>query len=157
MNTVVLMGRLTREPDLRYLQSGGNTAIARFSLAVDKQLSREKRQELESKGQQTADFINCVAWGRLGENVAKYTGKGLRVIVEGRIQTGSYEKDGRTVYTTDVVASNVEFIDWKDGGNSSKINSSQDYSSKENNFEPSDQDFDYGTDFNPADDSRIPF
>lgn len=157
MNTVVLMGRLTREPDLRYLQSGGNTAIARFSVAVDKQLSREKKQELESNNQATADFINCVAWGKLGENVAKYTGKGLRVIVEGRIQTGSYEKDGRTVYTTDVVASNVQFIDWKNGSGSSKSNNSQNFSNNQDNFDLSDQDFDYGTDFNPADDSRIPF
>ena len=116
-NNVVLSGRLTRDPELRYLQGGSNTAVCRFNLAVDKNLSRDKRQELESKGQPTADFINCVAWGRLGENVAKYTGKGLRVLVTGRIQTGSYEKDGQRIYTTDVQAANVEFLDYRENQN----------------------------------------
>lgn len=118
-NIAVLSGRLTKEVDLRYLQ-GSNNAVARFTIAVDKNLSRDKRQELESKGQPTADFINCQAWGKLAENVAKYTGKGLRVAVEGRIQTGSYEKDGQRVYTTDVIASNIEFVDWKEQKNSVK-------------------------------------
>lgn len=154
MNNVVLMGRLTRDPELRYLQSGNNTAVARFNLAVDKNLSREKRQEMESKNQPTADFINIVCWGKLGENAAKYTGKGLRVLVTGRIQTGSYEKDGQRIYTTDVVASNVEFLDWKDGNNSSNNSSNN---SNDSFTAPIDDDFEYSADFDPTEDKRIPF
>lgn len=116
MNNVSILGRLTRDPDLRYVQGGqnGQTAVARFTVAVDRGLSKEKRQEMESQNKPTADFISCVAWGKLAENLSRFSGKGLRVAVEGRLETGSYEKDGRTVYTTDVRASNVEFIDWKD-------------------------------------------
>lgn len=120
MNNVILMGRLTRDPELRFLQSGTGGAVARFTVAVDRQLSREKRQEMESKNQPTADFINVVAWGKLGENCARFTEKGKRVLVTGRIQTGSYDdKNGNKVYTTEVVASNVEFLDWKDNQSSS--------------------------------------
>lgn len=117
MNNVVLMGRLTRDVELRYTQ-GSNVAYARFNIAVDKNLSKDKKQELESKGQPTADFINVVAWGKLAENISNYTAKGLKILIQGSIQTGSYEKDGQKVYTTDVLASNVEFIDWKDTKNS---------------------------------------
>lgn len=113
MNHVVLIGRLTRDPELRYLQSG--TANARFTLAVDRDLSKEKKQEAEAKGQPTADFINIVAWGKTAENCANYLAKGRMVAVSGRIQTGSYEgKDGKRVYTTDVVAQNVQFLEWGD-------------------------------------------
>lgn len=142
MNNVVLMGRLTRDAELKYLQDRNNTAVARFSIAVDKNLSREKRQEMESKNQPTADFINCQAFGTLAENISKYSGKGLRVLINGRIQTGSYEKDGQRIYTTDVVISNIEFLDWKNNQN--------------NNV---DDDFDFEMDFNPnpETDRRIPF
>lgn len=160
MNNVVLMGRLTRDPELRYLQGGNNTAVCRFSIAVDKNLSREKRQEMESKNQPTADFINIVAWGKLGENVAKYTGKGLRVLVTGRIQTGSYEKDGQRIYTTDIQAANVEFLDWKDGNSSGSnySNSSSNSNSSNDSFTaPIDDDFEYSADFDPTEDKRIPF
>ena len=158
MNNVVLMGRLTRDPELRYVQTGGNTAVARFSLAVDKNLSREKRQEMESKGQPTADFINITAWGRLGETVAKYSGKGLRLLVNGRIQTGSYEKDGERRYTTEVVAQSVEIIDWKDSNNSGSFNNSNSQASSANNYQaPIDEDFEYSADFDPTEDERIPF
>ena len=149
MNNVQLSGRLTRDPELKYLTN--NNAVARFNLAVDKNLSREKRQELESKGQQTADFINCQAWGKMAENLVKYSGKGLRVIVEGRIQTGSYEKDGRTVYTTDVVISNVQFIDWKDSNSQNGNNSTFTNTTTVN------EQIDYLSDFVPVEDSRIPF
>ena len=148
-NIVVLSGRLTRDPELRYLTN--NNAVARFNLAVDKNLSREKRQELESKGQQTADFINCQAWGKMAENLVKYSGKGLRVIVEGRIQTGSYEKDGRTVYTTDVIANNIQYLDWKDSNSQNGNNSTF-----TNNTTVNEQ-IDYLNDFIPVEDSRIPF
>ncbi|WP_297377572.1 single-stranded DNA-binding protein [uncultured Helcococcus sp.] len=158
MNNVVLMGRLTRDPELRYVQTGGNTAVARFSLAVDKNLSREKRQEMESKGQPTADFINVTAWGRLGETVAKYSGKGLRLLVNGRIQTGSYEKDGERRYTTEVVAQSVEIIDWKDSNNSGSFNNSNSQASSADNYQaPIDDDFEYSADFDPTEDERIPF
>lgn len=156
MNNVVLMGRLTRDPDLRYVQSSGNTAVARFSLAVDKQLSREKKQEMESRNQPTADFINCVAWGKLGETITKYSGKGLRVLVQGRIQTGSYEKDGQRVYTTEVVVSSVEILDWKDS-NSNNFNQSSSSSSNDDFVPPIDDDFEYSADFDPTEDKRIPF
>lgn len=111
-NIVVLSGRLTRDVELKYLDN--NNQVARFTLAVDKGLSKDKKQEMENQGKQTADFINCQAWGKIAENINQYTGKGLRVLIQGRIQTGSYEKDGQTVYTTDVVVSNIEYIDWKD-------------------------------------------
>lgn len=149
MNNVVLSGRLTRDPELKYLTN--NNAVARFNVAVDKNLSREKRQELESKGQQTADFINCQAWGKMAESLVKYSGKGLRVLVNGRIQTGSYEKDGRTVYTTDVVISNVQFIDWKDSNSQNGNNSTFTNTTTVN------EQIDYLNDFVPVDDSRIPF
>ena len=138
-NIVTLFGRLTREPEVRYLESG--TSVARFTLAVDKQLSKEKRQEMESKGQPTADFINCVAWGALGDTVAKYSGKGLRLLVNWRIQTGSYEKDGERRYTTDVVVNSLQIIDWK---NSSNTNNTETY-----------DDFEDG--FDVTEDDRIPF
>ena len=112
MNNVVLIGRLTRDPELRYIPSG--TATTSFTLAVDKNLARDKKQEMESKNQPTADFIRVVVWGKQAENCAQYLVKGRLVAVNGRIQTGSYEKDGITRYTTDVVANNVQFLEWGD-------------------------------------------
>lgn len=115
MNSVVLIGRLCRDPELKYLPNGG-TAVCKFSIAVDKQLSREKKQEMESAGQPTADFINIVVWGKMGENSANYLKKGRNVAIQGRIQTGSYTAaDGNKRYTTDVVAERVQFIDWGSG------------------------------------------
>lgn len=114
LNNVVLIGRLTREPELRYLPTGNNTAVARFTIAIDRQLSRDKKAELEKKNQPTADFINIIAWGKQAENCNNYLAKGRLVAVSGRIQTGSYEKDGRRVYTTDVVAERVQFLEWGD-------------------------------------------
>lgn len=126
LNNVVLIGRLTRDPELRYIANSG-TALCKFNLAVDRNLSKEKKQEAESKGWQTADFINITVWGRQGENAANYLSKGRLVAVQGRIQTGSYEKeDGTRVYTTEVVAYNVQFLEWGDkqqsnGGEDSPI------------------------------------
>ena len=150
-NIVALTGRLTRDPEIRYVQANGNTAVVRFNIAVDKNLSREKKQEMESRNQPTADFINCVAWGKLGENIVKYTGKGLRVLVNGSIQTGSYEKDGHRVYTTEVLINNIEFIDWKDSNFQSRNNSTA------SNNTPIDDDLEYSEDFDPTEDKRIPF
>lgn len=117
MNNVCLIGRLVRDPELRYLPDGA-TAVANFTLAVDKQLSRDKKEEYESKGQPTADFINIVVWGKQAENCANYLAKGLLTAVQGRIQTRSWEdQEGNRRYSTEVVANNVQFLEWKDGAN----------------------------------------
>ena len=109
MNNVVLIGRLTRDPELRYIPTG--TPVSQFTIAVDRNLSKEKRQEAESRNQPTADFIRIVVWGRQAENCANYLAKGSQVGVQGRIQTSSYDdKNGNRVYTTDVVADRVEFL-----------------------------------------------
>lgn len=166
MNQVTIMGRLTRDPELTYNNTTGN-AMTRFSVAVDKKLSREKKQEMESRNQPTADFINCVCWGKLAEMVNNFTAKGKRVIVEGRLQTGSYEaKDGSRRYTTDVVASAVEFIDWKDrdgfnGGDYSRPSGANNFpknnqAPEPTNSEGGDDDF-FDANFSPVDDERIPF
>ena len=121
MNQVSLIGRLTRDPELKYMPNSG-IAVSTFTLAVDKGLSKDKKIELESKNQPTADFIRIVAWGKLGETVANYLTKGKMAGISGRIQTGSYtDKDGKKVFTSDVVAQQVSFLDWgdkQDAGNS---------------------------------------
>ena len=110
MNKVILMGRLTRDAEIRYSQGENSTAIARFTLAVDRRFHRDNEE-------QTADFISCVAFGRTAEFLERFGRKGTKFVLEGRIQTGSYtNKDGQRVYTTDVVAENVEFAESK-GGN----------------------------------------
>lgn len=108
MNKVILMGRLTRDPEVRYSQGENALAIARYTLAVDRRFNRNNSDE------QTADFINCVAFGRAGEFAEKYFRKGTKVAVTGRIQTGSYtNKDGVRVYTTEVVVEEQEFAESK--------------------------------------------
>lgn len=105
------MGRLTRDPDVRYTQGEKSTAIARYTLAVDRKFKRE--------GEQTADFISCVCFGKSAEFAEKYFRQGLRITISGRIQTGSYtNKDGNKVYTTDVVVEEQEFADSKGNGGS---------------------------------------
>ena len=111
MNKVILMGRLTRDPEVRYTQGDNAMAIARYSLAVDRRFKRD--------GEPDADFINCVAFGKSGEFAEKYLKKGTKVAVVGRIQTGSYtNKDGQKVYTTDVVVEEHEFAESKNSGSS---------------------------------------
>ena len=105
LNKVVLIGRLTKDPKLRYTQS--NIATTRFTLAVDRGFTGQD-------GQKQTDFIPVVTWRKQAENCAKYLAKGRLVAVSGRIQTGSYEKDGRKVYTTDVNADEVKFLEWGD-------------------------------------------
>lgn len=112
MNKVTLMGRLTKDPDVRYAQNENSTCVARYSLAVDR---RGKEKE--------TDFINCVAFGKSGEFAEKYLKKGTKILVSGRIQTGSYEKDGKKVYTTDVVVEEHYFCESKSSGESSGNNS----------------------------------
>lgn len=118
MNNIMLIGRATKDPELKYLPNGG-TAVATFSLAVDKQLSKEKKQEAEANGQPTADFINIVVWGKQAESVANYLGKGKLVAIRGRIQTRNWDaQDGTKRYATEVVAEQVQFLEWKDKDNS---------------------------------------
>lgn len=106
MNKVILMGRLTRNPEVRYSQSDNSMAVARFTLAVDRRFKRDNEA--------TADFISCVAFGKTAEFFERYMHQGTKVCVEGRIQTGSYTKqDGSKVYTTDVVVENAEFAESK--------------------------------------------
>ena len=116
MNRVVLIGRLTKDPEVRYSQGETPLAIARYTLAVDRRFNRNNGGE----NQQTADFIPCVAFGRLGEFAEKYLRKGTKIAVTGRIQTGSYtNKDGQTVYTTEVVVEDHEFVESKNSNTGS--------------------------------------
>ena len=106
MNKVILIGRVVRDPEIRYSQGANTTCVARYTLAVDRKFKQE--------GQPTADFINCIAFGKFGEFAEKYLHKGVKIAVVGRIQTGSYKnKDGNTVYTTDVVVEEQEFCESK--------------------------------------------
>lgn len=105
MNKVILIGRLTRDPDIRYTQGENQMCIARYTLAVD-------RRGKKNDNQQNTDFISCVAMGKNGEFAEKYLRKGAKIAVEGRIQTGSYKNnEGQTVYTTDVMVDNHEFCE----------------------------------------------
>lgn len=116
MNKVMLMGRLTRDPEIRYSQGNDQMAIARYTLAVDRRFNR-------NNADQSADFISCVAFGKSAEFAEKYLRQGTKIVVTGRIQTGSYtNKDGNKVYTTDVVVEDQEFAESKNsnsGNNSS--------------------------------------
>lgn len=126
MNKVVLMGRLTRDPEIRYSQGENSLCIARWSLAVDRRFKRE--------GEQGADFINIVAFGKLAEHAEKYYRKGLKITVIGRIQTGSYtNKDGQKVYTTDVVAEELEFAESRSASEGNSYNGGSGYSGSTGN------------------------
>lgn len=154
MNNVVLIGRLVRDPDLRFIPSTGR-AVANFSLAVDKGLSREKKEEFKAQGKQTADFINIVVYGKPAENCANYLAKGRMCAINGRISTRSYTaNNGERKYITEVVANNVEFIEWGEkrqptsggsGGVSSNDNPFDNFTDDENDI------------FQPVDDEEIPF
>lgn len=112
MNKVILMGRLTRDPELRYTSGENSMAIARYTLAIDRTIKKQ--------GEQSADFINCVAFSKAAEFAEKYFRQGMRVLVSGRIQTGSYtNKEGQKVYTTEVIVDTQEFADSKGAGDSS--------------------------------------
>ena len=106
MNKVILMGRLTRDPEVRYSQGDNATAIARFTLAVDRRIKRDNEASV--------DYINCVSFGRSAEFAEKYFHKGTKIVIAGRIQTGSYtNKDGQKVYTTDIVIEEQDFAESK--------------------------------------------
>ena len=118
MNKVILMGRLTRDPEVRYSQGDVSTAVARYTLAVDRRFRRD--------GEATADFINCVAFGRQAEFAERYLRQGTKIAITGRIQTGSYtNRDGVRVYTTDIVVEEQEFAESKSANPSSGENSYQ--------------------------------
>lgn len=107
MNKVILMGRLTRDPEIRYANNENNTCIANYTLAVDRGFKRQGDE-------QTADFIRCVAMGKGGEFAEKYLHQGTKIVVEGRIQTGSYtNKDGQKIFTTEVWVESQEFVESK--------------------------------------------
>lgn len=108
MNKVILSGRLTKDPEVRYSQGENATCVARYTLASDRKYSKADDKQ--------TDFINCVAFGKSGEFAEKYLKKGIKILVVGRIQTGSYEKDGKKVYTTDVVVEEHEFCESKNSG-----------------------------------------
>ena len=124
MNKVILMGRLTRDPDVRYSQAAEPLAIARYTLAVDRRFQRKDN----TGNEQTADFISCMAFGKNGEFAEKYLKQGTKIAIIGRIQTGSYtNKDGNKVYTTEVVVEEQEFAESKKSqGNSDPDNTSVD-------------------------------
>lgn len=183
MNRVTLIGRLVRDVELRYTQT--NQAVANFTLAVDRRMSRERRQEAESQNRPTADFIRINVWGPQAVNCERYLRKGSQCAVEGRIQTGSYQdsQTGKTIYTTDVVADSVEFLGSRSDrtGQSSNYGDNQDlgnnnYSqtgyqnnnynnnnSYNNNYNQNQKGFDSNDDFfdddftEIEDDGRIPF
>lgn len=118
MNKVVLMGRLTRDPEVRYSSGNSPMAIARYTLAVDRRFKRE--------GEQNADFISCLSFGKLAEHAEKYYRQGLRITISGRIQTGSYtNRDGVKVYTTEVVVEEQEFAESKSSSDSNAGGSRQ--------------------------------
>ncbi len=119
MNKVILMGRLTRDPEIRYANNENSTCIANYTLAVDRKFKRQGEE-------QTADFIRCVAMGKGGEFAERYLYQGIKIVVEGRIQTGSYtNKDGQKVYTTDVFVESQEFAESKAASEGSKDISAQ--------------------------------
>lgn len=153
MNKAILIGRLTRDPELKYTQS--NQAVCTFTLALDRKMSRDKREEAEASNRQTADFPRVIVWGKMGENASKYLYKGSQCAVEGRIQTGSYQdrETGKTIYTTDIVADSVEYLSnstqegrkSNSGVNTSRGNQNQSEDFFEDDFEEI------------QDDGRIPF
>ena len=134
MNVVTLMGRLSKDPELRYTPQG--MASTRITVAVDRGYNQQKRQEAEAQNQPTADFINCVAFGKTAELIANYFNKGQRIGVVGKIQTGSYNKqDGTRVYTTDVLVTSVEFIETRNTNNQGNSNQNNNYARPQNQEE----------------------
>ncbi len=136
MNSANLVGRLTKDPELRHTTSG--KSVVSFRIAINRVYGKDKEE---------ADFINVVAWGKTAENTANYVKKGLLVAVSGRIQTGSFQgRDGNTIYKTEIVADNIDFLEWGDKKKENNHN-------QNNNIE---KEFDEVTDFN-LDDGDCPF
>ena len=133
MNQTMLIGRLVKDPELKYIPGSG-TAVSKFTLAVDRGLSKAKKKELEDQGKPTADFIRIIVWGKQAENCANYLAKGRLVAVNGSIRTSnSKDESGKVNYYTDVNAYNVEFLEWGDK-KEDKSNSKYDDDINPNNF-----------------------
>lgn len=126
MNRTVLVGRLTRDPDLRYTPNG--TAVANFTIAVNRPFKNDQ-------GENEADFINGVVWRKPAENLANYMKKGSQIGVDGRLQSRTYEQDGRTVYVTEVVAESVQFLESKGSNNQNQQSNQQQSQSQSNPFQ----------------------
>lgn len=125
------MGRLTRDPDIRWTQGPEQKCVARFTLAVDRRMKKQEGQQ----EQQTADFPACVAFGKTAEFIEKYVQKGTKLVLSGRIRTGSYtDRDGNKVYTTDVIADNVEFAESKKTQESGENGSGQKQTAMDDGF-----------------------
>ena len=125
MNKVILMGRLTKNPEIRYTKGEKAMAVARYTLAVDRRFGRKD-------GEQTADFVPCVAFGKAAEFAEKYFHQGLKIAVTGRIQTGSYtNREGNKISTSDVIVEEQEFADSKAAGGSAEVNNSKRTGSQE--------------------------
>ena len=165
MNSVIIHGRLARDPDVRYTNE--QMAVANFTVAVDRDMTKAKREQAQAKGQPTADFIRCKAFGKTAEVIEKYLSKGRRILIQGRIQTGSYEnKQGQTVYTTDVIVGKVEFTDYSQSQGQNN-NGQQQYSNNGNNqyHQPQRQQNEYQTSmddelpegFQMIDEDEVPF
>ena len=148
MNKVILMGRLTRDPEVRYSAGDNSMAIARYTLAVDRRFKRD--------GEATADFIGCVAFGRSAEFAEKYFHKGTKIVIAGRIQTGSYtNKDGQKVYTTDIVIEEQDFAESKAASQQNNSGNAQNTSNSRQAQQPKPQTSPDG--FMNADDDDLPF
>lgn len=148
MNKVILMGRLTRDPEVRYSQGDNATAIARFTLAVDRRIKRDNEVSV--------DYINCVSFGRLAEFAEKYFHKGTKIVIVGRIQTGSYtNKDGQKVYTTDIVIEEQDFAESKAASQQNNSGNAQNASNNQQAQQPKPQTSPDG--FMSADDEGLPF
>ncbi len=113
MNKIILMGRLTKDPEIRYSQGNNSMAVARYTLAIDRKFKRD--------GESNVDFINCIAFGKNGEFAEKYLHKGMKILIEGRWQSGSYtNRDGQKVYTNDCVVESCEFAESKNASQSER-------------------------------------
>lgn len=147
MNKVILMGRLTRDPEVRYSQGDNATAIARFTLAVDRRIRDNEA---------SADYINCVSFGRSAEFAEKYFHKGTKIVIAGRIQTGSYtNKDGQKVYTTDIVIEEQDFAESKAASQQNNSGNTQNTLNSRQTQQPKPQTSSDG--FMNADDDDLPF
>lgn len=148
MNKVILMGRLTRDPEVRYSQGDNATAIARFTLAVDRRIKRDNEASV--------DYINCVSFGRSAEFAEKYFHKGTKIVIVGRIQTGSYtNKDEQKVYTTDIVIEEQDFAESKAASQQNNSGNAQNASNNQQAQQPKPQTSPDG--FMSADDEGLPF
>ena len=146
MNKVILVGRITKDPELKSIQSG--SSVVNFTIAVNRPVSQAQNQDQNANN---ADFINCVIWNKQAENLAKYVKQGSLIGVEGRIQTRSYDSNGTTRYITEVLCDNVQFLDTKKDGNGTNGTTKVEQSDNSTN------DDQYASKINNVDDNDLPF